>query len=89
MDKETFESQNSHLFGELFRDFIYYEYLRSGLKQGKSSKFLLGTSKILLMINEKDKAYIELMKSLDRNIKERAREMLELMKIMNPEVFQR
>jgi hypothetical protein len=83
----TFESPD-YRFGKLFKEFLFLEFLRSGLKDGKPSDFLLRTSELLKQSYEKDKSVFgdkNIIKTLDELMKDDAGELLELMKIMFPE----
>jgi len=84
----TFET-SEYRFSHLFQDFIFWEFLRSGFKEGKPSEFLLDMSNLLhKSYKRKDMDIFEgkdTLETLDKIIRDKAEELSEVMKEMFPE----
>jgi hypothetical protein len=79
-----------HKLGEVFKDFIFYDFLSSSLKEGKPSEFLLETAKHLHRLYKEDKKLLGngTMKDLDGIIRDKSKELYGVLKMLNPELEQ-
>lgn len=81
MDDETQISE----FCRLYKDMLFLEFMESGIKRGKPSKYILRLSRLMHRIfsekNMGNKDRRELLESLERDMKKNSKEMLEIMKL--------